>query len=230
MPEANHIVVQTGLDLRGDVTVVITDTGVGIEPRDLPFVFDPFFTTKTDPRTPGLGLTSVRADVGALGGVLHLESTLGRGTRVCVTLPATSLAAVPGIPMLITREAPSPCLLAVADTPREALEVAQPFLEGHVRIAVATWDEAVERLALAERFDLVVCDSRSVRSLTFRDRVREVAPELRASIFDVSLVAPESSGIFARVHAADRQADADADGAGLAPATRSDAPRSRGHR
>jgi PAS domain S-box-containing protein len=68
------------------VVLVVSDTGIGIEPTALPQVFDPFFTTKE--AGTGLGLSIVRKIVDQHAGEVRLESERGVGTRVTVTLPS----------------------------------------------------------------------------------------------------------------------------------------------
>jgi anti-sigma regulatory factor (Ser/Thr protein kinase) len=198
-PDANHVTVQTGQDGAGNVTIVISDTGIGIEPADLPFLFDPFFTTKLDVPGRGLGLAVAASDVHALGGDLRIESLLGRGTRVTVSLPGAVGGRIPaGIPILTTREGPRSRILAVGSSHAAARQVAHVFAEGEVVVIAATWGEALERLALAEAFDLVVCDGRTPACEAFRAHLVELVPDTRARVFDVSLVAPDDSGVFPR--------------------------------
>ena len=79
-----------------------------------------------------------------------------------------------------------------------ALEAAAPFEAGNVRTVVATWDEAIERIALAEPFDLVVCDTRSPRLTEFRERLAQIAPDAVPRVFDVAVGARSESGVFPR--------------------------------
>jgi len=72
----------TGAEDRIDIC--IRDTGSGIGPDDLPRVFDPFFSTRG---SAGLGLTLARDAVLRLGGEMHLESALGEGTAIEISLP-----------------------------------------------------------------------------------------------------------------------------------------------
>jgi signal transduction histidine kinase len=65
----------------------VEDNGVGIPPELLPRIFDPFVSTKGDGASRGFGLAVVRETVTQLGGEVHVESTLGQGTRFSVTLP-----------------------------------------------------------------------------------------------------------------------------------------------
>jgi len=72
--------------------ISVTDRGVGIRPETIERIFDPFFTTKIGGKGSGLGLTMVYGIAERHGGSVHVESTLGRGTRIELRLPA--LAAV----------------------------------------------------------------------------------------------------------------------------------------
>jgi CheY-like chemotaxis protein len=198
MPDANRVTIETSQDARGHVVVVISDTGVGIEPEDLPFVFDPFFTSKGNARTAGLGLTAARTEISKMGGEIEIESTAGRGTQVRITLPA--VAASSGYPLrapwLVTHEVPPSRILSVAASHAAALQVARPFMDGEVVVTAATWTEALERLTFAERFDLIVCDARSPEAEPFRASVVELASDSRGRIFAVRATARDDSGVF----------------------------------
>ena len=75
----------------GTVVISVEDAGRGIAPDALPRVFEPYFRAPDAVgRAPGsgLGLAMVKALVEAHDGHVHVESTLGIGTRVTLQLPA----------------------------------------------------------------------------------------------------------------------------------------------
>jgi two-component system sensor histidine kinase BaeS len=69
----------------------VADTGVGIDPHELPRVFDRFYrgaqVSELRAVGSGLGLSIVRSIVDMHGGRVTIESTPGIGTKVTVTLP-----------------------------------------------------------------------------------------------------------------------------------------------
>jgi signal transduction histidine kinase/HAMP domain-containing protein len=71
----------------GSVVLEVTDTGQGIAPERQERIFDRFYRPDgRDPRRFGLGLAIVRQAVTALGGRLEVESAVGSGTTVRITL------------------------------------------------------------------------------------------------------------------------------------------------
>jgi two-component system cell cycle sensor histidine kinase/response regulator CckA len=75
--------------------VEVSDTGAGMSPDLLERIFDPFFTTKQSGEGTGLGLSVAMSIVSNHGGVIQVESTLGKGSRFSVYLPLTDLSITP---------------------------------------------------------------------------------------------------------------------------------------
>ena len=76
------------------VRIVVSDTGDGIAPEDLPFVFERFYrgekSRSRETGGSGLGLSIARGIVEAHGGTMHAESTAGAGASISFTLPASA--------------------------------------------------------------------------------------------------------------------------------------------
>ena len=72
------------------VVIKITDTGYGIEKRNLSRIFDPFFTTKPTGEGTGLGLSVSYGIIKNHGGDITVGSEVGRGATFTIILPVVS--------------------------------------------------------------------------------------------------------------------------------------------
>ena len=79
----------------GRLDFEVRDEGIGICHDDLEYIFDEFYQVDESEsqlyRGAGLGLTLVRDLVSLLDGELSIESDIGRGTRVTVSLPVQTV-------------------------------------------------------------------------------------------------------------------------------------------
>ena len=142
------------------VRIEVSDSGVGIAPEVVERIFEPFFTTKELGRGTGLGLATVYGIVEAMGGHIHVQSTLGLGSRFQVDLPQSSAAP-------LERETVAPgktgrgnetILLvedetAVRDFCKRALEA-----EGYRVVATGPRGAVAEATALSGSLDLLLSD------------------------------------------------------------------------
>lgn len=80
----------------GAVKIRVTDTGVGMSPDVVARALEPFFTTKGVGKGTGLGLSMVYGVAKQSGGNVRIESQMGEGTNVIITLRrATGYVAEP---------------------------------------------------------------------------------------------------------------------------------------
>jgi two-component system NtrC family sensor kinase len=88
MPNGGVLTVVTALSTKRKkaVRVEITDTGVGIDDKDLSKIFDPFFTSKE--KGTGLGLSVVYGIINSHNGTIQVKSERGEGTTIIIKLPA----------------------------------------------------------------------------------------------------------------------------------------------
>ena len=90
-PKGGDVSVET-TTTNGFVRLRVSDTGIGIDPRDQTRVFDRFYRCDESRSKQGfgLGLSFVRAVTIAHGGKLELESVVNSGSRFTVSFPTLS--------------------------------------------------------------------------------------------------------------------------------------------
>jgi CheY-like chemotaxis protein len=87
MPEGGAITIHGENLESGYVRLTVSDTGSGMPPEVAARAFEPFFTTKEIGKGSGLGLAQAYGFAQASGGSLQIQSEVGRGTRIVLTLP-----------------------------------------------------------------------------------------------------------------------------------------------
>lgn len=105
-PQGGVIMVRVFRDTNGDLRFTVTDSGIGIEPKNLAAVLEPF--TQVDGshsrrhEGTGLGLPLVKSFIELHDGKLEIDSVFGSGTTVTAILPharllaETTLSEMPG--------------------------------------------------------------------------------------------------------------------------------------
>ncbi|MDH4225948.1 MAG: response regulator, partial [Deltaproteobacteria bacterium] len=102
MPGGGKLVIETSMaDLDEDdwpffpelsadcsyLLLTVSDNGHGIPPEIIGNIFEPFFSTKEPGKGTGLGLSTVYGIVKQSGGIIRVDSELGRGTTFKIFLP-----------------------------------------------------------------------------------------------------------------------------------------------
>jgi CheY-like chemotaxis protein len=183
MPEGGTLTISTreGMleDGRRAAAVSVSDTGSGIDPEILEHVFEPFFTTKSVGRGTGLGLSQVYGFATQSGGDLKVESEIGRGTKVTLTLPCSDKVEAAEEAQAKARGPRRTGRILVVDDnePVGALAEALMIELGH-EVARAKTGLAALRLAKEGGFDAVFTDvvMPGMSGIELADRLAEVLP------------------------------------------------------
>jgi CheY-like chemotaxis protein len=142
------------------VAIVVADTGGGMAPDVLAHACEPFFSTKGE-KGSGLGLSSVQGFAHQSGGEFRIESAVGRGTRVELSLPVAppAVMAPPSVLSVVAPARGTGRILVVDDDP-DVSYVTVAFLRrtGFEVVAVLGAADALEEVRAGSRFDAVVTD------------------------------------------------------------------------
>ncbi|MGH1343095.1 MAG: ATP-binding response regulator [Nannocystales bacterium] len=177
----NRIELRTELGEEGFVEISVTDTGCGIPSEIVDRIFDPFFTTKPQGMGTGLGLSICHGIVTRLGGALRVESRVGQGTTVTVSLRADpdAASAVGAAQVTDTARDSSGMRILVVDDEPLVCEGIKRALKNHDVTVTSSGGDAV-RLCAAGEFDLVLCDVMmpDVSGMDVFSQVRRSRPEI----------------------------------------------------
>lgn len=165
------------------VRLSVSDTGQGMNAETLQRVFEPFYTTKPGAEGTGLGLAVVQAIMEAHGGVILVESSLGRGTVFRLHFPRACDAQIP---------VPSPIPLPPSGRSEHILVVDDESLVSSITVAFLTRlgyratachapEQAVNMFEADQgAFDMVISDLNMPRmnGIELIRRIRKLAPEV----------------------------------------------------
>lgn len=180
------LLARCGFDARHaqGLCLVVQDTGIGMSEETRARLFEPFFTTKDHGRGTGLGLPTVQGIVERMGGVVLVDSEVGRGSTFTVVFPVdTTPAPVARVPEVVREHAAGQRIALVDDEPVLRESLAQVLREAGFDVRTAanatalldsapSWDAAPELLLT----DVVLPD---MSGPELARRLRERVPTLR---------------------------------------------------
>jgi PAS domain S-box-containing protein len=164
------------------VRISVIDNGAGMSEETRQHIFEPFFTTKDLGRGTGMGLPTCYGIVRQCGGVIRVESEVGRGSRVDVFLPAVDAPAThePVAPQASLCGSEEVLLVEDRELVRQALAETLGEL-GYRVTAVADAEQALQTVAGAStRFRVLVSDVvlPHMRGDALAERLCEIDPQL----------------------------------------------------
>ncbi|MDB6150035.1 MAG: protein of unknown function, putative Histidine kinase [Chthoniobacter sp.] len=157
IPKRGTITIRTEVQGRW-VVVTVTDDGIGMSDEVRQRCLEPFFSTKEQEGT-GLGLGSVYGIVRRHDGQIDIQSELGRGTSVSVSLPLDRNVKPPEAPKPAPPPSSSLRILVVEDEPL-VREVVGVYLaeDSHRVVTASNGREGLEKFKAEGPFDLVMTD------------------------------------------------------------------------
>jgi PAS domain S-box-containing protein len=166
------------------VSLVVSDTGSGMDAKTLARATDPFFSTKELGKGTGLGLSMVHGLAMQLNGALRLKSELGHGTRAELWLPVTAVAPKGEKVEVSTTTADAArklTVLVVDDDALIAMSTADMLEDlGHEAIEANSGSKALEILQNGRSVDLLITDYSmpKMNGAQLAQAVREARPDL----------------------------------------------------
>ncbi len=158
-----------------NVTFKVSDTGEGIDERELDNIFDRFYQVdRINPKGSGIGLFLSKAFVELHGGTISVESSLGKGSVFAVTLPVVHNSRSIVVPekstdrqdvwaeldivnTSITFDEAKPLVLIIDDN-KDIQKLVGELLNADYNIITASNGRAGLRMAAKYVPDLIICD------------------------------------------------------------------------
>jgi signal transduction histidine kinase len=177
--DRNELGITTRTANDGQVIVEVSDTGAGIPPENLERIFDPFFTTKPVGVGTGLGLAICHRIVRELGGLIEVESAVGKGTLFRVVLPAARDSQNVKAKTVRPTSGHRARVLVVDDEPAMGRAL-QRALRDHLDVlALTSATEALALISKGERFEVILSDVMmpEVSGMELYHSLQRIAPE-----------------------------------------------------
>jgi PAS domain S-box-containing protein len=174
----------------GRAVIEVRDTGCGIPADLLGRIFDPFFTTKAVGTGTGLGLSICHGIVRSLGGQIHVESQVGKGSLFRVLLPPAPIELTGNAPANngVTAGGEHGRILVIDDEPLVATAIRRALQPAHQVTCVKTVREAMALIERGEAFDAILCDLilPEVTGMDFYDDLLRARPDVARRVIFMS--------------------------------------------
>jgi PAS domain S-box-containing protein len=165
-------------------TLVVADTGHGMDPATLQRAFEPFFTTKDVGQGTGLGLSVVHGIVNQMGGHISVESDPNNGATFRVYFPIISSHRI-AEPATVSEPVPPDhgrVALLVEDDPLVRAMAARGLVDAGYTVLEASHGRAALELVRSHegRLDIVITDigMPEMDGYELSRRLHEERPEL----------------------------------------------------
>jgi PAS domain S-box-containing protein len=172
----------------GDYVVVsVTDTGIGISPRDRERIFEPFYTKKVMGKSgTGLGMAVVWGTIKDHNAYIDIKSTEGKGTTFTLYFPATRMNIAPDAQFTFNDIQGKGAKILVVDDIQEQREIALAMLKklNYSAEAVSSGKEAITYLKQYPA-DIVILDmilGDEMDGLDVYKKILEFKPDQKAII------------------------------------------------
>jgi signal transduction histidine kinase len=169
------------------VTLVVADTGCGMDAATQARVFEPFFTTKPPGQGTGLGLASAYGILKNHGGCISVESAPGRGAVFTLCFPATDpVGETEAAPAAAPAHVAGGTILVIDDDVHVLRTCAQMLRRlGYETLTAASGREGIWLVRTHhERLSLVILDlvMPEMSGAAAYHEIRGLAPELKVLI------------------------------------------------
>ncbi len=173
---------------REHIVIEIRDEGIGMDEETANRAFEPFFTTKDVGKGTGLGLAMVYGIVQNHGGDVQVESAVGVGTTMRISLPSCEPvdAIVDGRPTATSEEIFVEARVLVVDDDDLFRSSTRRLLEhlGYGVEIAPSGQAAIDRIRDGDPIDLVLLDLQmpEMGGEEALKRILEVAPQTRVVV------------------------------------------------
>ena len=188
MPDGGVLSIETAvLTDTNEISLRVTDTGIGMDEDVMLHIFEPFFTTKNVQQGTGLGLSTVYGIVKQHRGNIQVASEPGKGSTFTINLPAAdpcaeAVAGDPDIQPITDTQQKSGRILLVEDNPM-ILDLARNILNQHgYKVCSANRAEKARQIMEQEaHIDLLVTDvvMPGTNGIQLAGQLREYRPDLK---------------------------------------------------